>query len=257
MSKITGFSQSKDKILSEMRIYRNEIFARHGMKFKSEDLNKYFSAMEWYESKDNFNINQLSEKEILAAETIKLFENKYPEFTNNDKETVVEIFEFIKKFTYKNIEIINSTIDNYDNLLGKDTIHTTVIEKKFNEFILEYSFSKENKKIWFETHKNPYLRIGDHEILDNYENYFIKGYMATKYTIARSMEMFNLPLKEYQINIGLSSIRREGLTIEKNEYEEYLNNFNDNLLLLPYDESGGGLYIWFEPLNKFIDFYHP
>jgi hypothetical protein len=32
----------------ELRILRNEIFARHGRKFKSEDLRDYFSTKDWY-----------------------------------------------------------------------------------------------------------------------------------------------------------------------------------------------------------------
>ena len=37
-----------DKSLTELRFMRNEIFARHGYIFKSEDLNAYFSDKSWY-----------------------------------------------------------------------------------------------------------------------------------------------------------------------------------------------------------------
>ena len=33
----------------ELRIARNEIYARHGRWFKSEDLNRYFRKKSWYE----------------------------------------------------------------------------------------------------------------------------------------------------------------------------------------------------------------
>ena len=33
---------------SDIRIAKNEIYARHGRKFASEDLQLYFSEMEWY-----------------------------------------------------------------------------------------------------------------------------------------------------------------------------------------------------------------
>lgn len=37
------------KSTEELRIMRNEIFARHGYIFKSEDLKEYFASKEWYE----------------------------------------------------------------------------------------------------------------------------------------------------------------------------------------------------------------
>jgi hypothetical protein len=33
---------------SELRIMRNEIYARHGYIFKTEDMRAYFSAQSWY-----------------------------------------------------------------------------------------------------------------------------------------------------------------------------------------------------------------
>jgi hypothetical protein len=36
------------KTRTELRVMRNEIYARHGMIFSSEDLNMYFNQMEWY-----------------------------------------------------------------------------------------------------------------------------------------------------------------------------------------------------------------
>lgn len=32
----------------ELRIARNEIYARHGRTFKSDDLNQYFTGKSWY-----------------------------------------------------------------------------------------------------------------------------------------------------------------------------------------------------------------
>jgi hypothetical protein len=49
----------------ELRILRNEIYARHGRKFKSEDLQVYFSAQSWYQPLyDEVQLNSIEKKNV-------------------------------------------------------------------------------------------------------------------------------------------------------------------------------------------------
>lgn len=59
-----------------LRILRNWIFARHGYRFKSQDLKQYFSQFPWYTPRyDNVN-SQLSEIELYNIDMIKKYEDK-------------------------------------------------------------------------------------------------------------------------------------------------------------------------------------
>ncbi|WP_203363357.1 YARHG domain-containing protein [Bacillus sp. REN10] len=58
---------------SELRLARNEIFARHGYMFKSKDLQNYFNNQSWYSPNPNFNGN-LSSLEKQNVEFIKSYE---------------------------------------------------------------------------------------------------------------------------------------------------------------------------------------
>lgn len=61
----------------ELRLARNEIYARHGRKFETEDLNAYFSAQPWYYgylSMDEFDDSVLNEYEKANLDTIKAVE---------------------------------------------------------------------------------------------------------------------------------------------------------------------------------------
>ena len=56
---------------SELRIARNEIYARHGRRFQSADLQEYFNQRSWYEgsiSPENFDESVLSDIEQKNAE---------------------------------------------------------------------------------------------------------------------------------------------------------------------------------------------
>lgn len=69
--------------LAELRIARNEIFARHGRQFKDSMLNKWFYSKQWYleipakyspSDFDSKNPNKLSKLEIANVEKIQAFE---------------------------------------------------------------------------------------------------------------------------------------------------------------------------------------
>lgn len=50
----------------QLRLARNEIFARHGYVFKSEDLQKYFSSKSWYNADPSYNktLNEVEKENV-------------------------------------------------------------------------------------------------------------------------------------------------------------------------------------------------
>lgn len=64
----------------ELRIARNEIFARHGRIFASEDLNEYFNSKDWYtpmiEAEDFDDEAMLNEYEKVNATFIREYEEE-------------------------------------------------------------------------------------------------------------------------------------------------------------------------------------
>lgn len=77
----------------ELRLLRNSIYAAHGRKFDSEDLNAYFSQKIWYRpvvSTDAFSDRVLSEIERKNAAFIKEMEELAPEERNRLGGTVYE-----------------------------------------------------------------------------------------------------------------------------------------------------------------------
>lgn len=73
MSDLKGFSAK------ECRIARNEIYARHGRKFKDEELQAYFNSKDWYHGTiepDSFREDMLNEYELSNRDLIVEFEKK-------------------------------------------------------------------------------------------------------------------------------------------------------------------------------------
>lgn len=53
---------------------RNEIFARHGYIFRTDDMKRYFSQQPWYRAQSNDVLSSLSPIELANIETIKAAE---------------------------------------------------------------------------------------------------------------------------------------------------------------------------------------
>ncbi|SRR6266511_157760 len=62
--------------LYELRLLRNEIYARHGRLFKAAWLQQYFDTQPWYAVDENFKDEELSGSDKTNVETIVKYENK-------------------------------------------------------------------------------------------------------------------------------------------------------------------------------------
>lgn len=71
----------------ELRTMRNEIFARHGYRFSSADLNEYFQGESWYTKDSDPDINNKIHFSLIESLNISMM--KYAE-TNEDYELQVE-----------------------------------------------------------------------------------------------------------------------------------------------------------------------
>lgn len=59
----------------ELTYARNEIYARHGRVFESQELNDYFNSKDWYEVDEGFQDSSLSSVEAKNAEFISAYQN--------------------------------------------------------------------------------------------------------------------------------------------------------------------------------------
>ncbi len=62
--------------LHELRLLRNEVYARHGRMFRADWLQQYFFFQPWYNADENFKDESLSGNDKLNVETIVKYENK-------------------------------------------------------------------------------------------------------------------------------------------------------------------------------------
>ncbi len=62
--------------LNELRLLRNEIYARHGRQFQAVWLSQYFFSQPWYQPDENFKDEQVKGTDKQNVETIVAYENR-------------------------------------------------------------------------------------------------------------------------------------------------------------------------------------
>jgi len=62
--------------LHELRLLRNEIYARHGRIFRTDWLQQYFGSQPWYDPKEDFKDEEISGTDKTNIETIVKYEGK-------------------------------------------------------------------------------------------------------------------------------------------------------------------------------------
>lgn len=75
-SRLVTEDMLKGLSLNELRLLRNEIYARKGRQFKTEWLSQYFYSQPWYDPRDDNKEPELSETEKKNIDTIVLYERK-------------------------------------------------------------------------------------------------------------------------------------------------------------------------------------
>jgi len=69
--------------LHELRLLRNEIYARHGRIFKTVWIQQYFGGQPWYDPKEDFKDEDISGPDKTNIETIVKYENKLHDSISN------------------------------------------------------------------------------------------------------------------------------------------------------------------------------
>ncbi len=75
-NKLISESMLRGLSLHELRLLRNEVYARHGRVFKTMWIQQYFGGQSWYDSREDFKDEELSGPDKTNVETIVAYENK-------------------------------------------------------------------------------------------------------------------------------------------------------------------------------------
>lgn len=269
--------QFEGKSLKELRIARNEIFARHGYIFKSKDLTDYFNQFDWYEPKLKKVDSLLTENEKKNIQLIVSLEKELKKCTipinnklidsyrvikNNSEGTTKEFSEnllkTIRQFENRKADTTILTIKNIDGKNGLDSLFTN-ISFCHGQVTVESYWKRNDRILWHEILDNPYLWISENEEYQyDTRNPWVTFTIGIYHAVPELQPMEHYSAINYETAIQMAkSWFGNKEDFNETEYLEYLKNYKGQILLSGQPEIAHELLIWYEPLQTFIRFYAP
>ncbi|MCI9161656.1 MAG: YARHG domain-containing protein [Lachnospiraceae bacterium] len=222
---------------SILRLARNEIFARHGRLFQTEDLNEYFSNQSWYHgylSQEEFDDSVLNEYEkanlelIKTAEGIEALSNQESAFSVTDipeKELILPE----SSHKYLNFDDL-AGLDQKDLRLARNEIYAKHGRKFETEDLNQYFTSKS----WYQGYLSQ----------EEFDDSVLNEYEKANLELIKAVEGIETPsnqgwvgnyISEDDQTIGISSADDTGVLLTFVGYSE--EGWYTRAELLPYTNN--------------------
>ncbi|HMD68349.1 MAG TPA: YARHG domain-containing protein, partial [Chitinivibrionales bacterium] len=99
-----------DSALSELRLLRNEIYARHGRIFESKDLQDHFRQCVWYRPSPAYRDAMLTNEDRKSVGSIQACETYLQAMTGRDKQH----YDSVKAFSRSSAGFDTTIVDHID-----------------------------------------------------------------------------------------------------------------------------------------------
>ena len=185
------------------------------------------------------------------------YNNQLAHSNKIEKDFILKVINTIECFKNRDLDttvFLNCFIDN-DKII--DTIKTRVFD--LHDTIIVHSTWMKNGCIqWEKKFKNPYLWISDNSLFEyNKRDKWVTFTIGIYNAIPKIYKLEDYKnLIKPSIEIGLNDLKENGFYIKKEAYKQYVLNFKGNIIIYGEPEDREGMFIWYEPLKRFVSFYH-
>jgi hypothetical protein len=224
-----------DSALKELRLLRNEIFARHGRIFDSHDLRDHFGKTAWYKPSRTYSDAMLSKQEREVVGSIQACETYLQEAGDKGRQhydSVKTLYRFGPRLDTTIIDHIDYTGD------GKKDACITRITRRGDSVLVHHVIVSRKDTIYNRTCLASFAPDKDLPLFDVYNN------LATA-----------LRLSPFKASLNLVSPDIKKQYNGKKELKQYLAHFKGQILVTVTSESVGCGYFWYAPKKRFETLY--
>lgn len=199
-----------------------------------------------------------SQKAINHKDTLLIttYKSLLPNASEFDKKFINQLLKTIEEFENKKLDTTLIGLGQFEEDNKIDTIKTRVFEET-GKIIAYSSWTKNGKLLWEKQINEPYMWINENPLFDGDKRSkwvtFTIGVYHTAPNIYRIKEYDNL--RAGSVRVGIEDLEKNGLKVDSDLYKKYIENYKGDLMDWGHPESRDGLFIWYEPLKRFVAYY--
>lgn len=167
-----------------------------------------------------------------------------------------DLIATVTSFSSKKLDTTILSIGKIDIDNTQDTIKSRVFKDQ-DDIIVLSTWYKDSKILWTDTLVNPYLWISNNPLFD-YEqrSFWVTFTIGVLYSTPeiKNIQKYS-SLIDMASQIGVQSLADSGFKEDPDSYKGYLFGFKNDLVSWGDPENRDGLFIWYEPKQKFVLFY--
>jgi hypothetical protein len=204
--------------------------------------------------------NHQKQKQItsIAAKTdstlIKPYLHLLQNASEKEKKFIRDLVYTIENYQNKTPDTTIIVIGRIDADENKDTIQSHVFVFHDTVFV-QSTWTRKGEILWEHELKNPYLWISDNEAFEfSKRSIWVTFTIAYKHAVPRLIEKSFFSELQTATKLGLDNLKSNGLQVDEQAYEQYVTDFQSSLI--EYDDPEmHPIYIWYEPLKRFVLFW--
>lgn len=188
---------------------------------------------------------------------LKVYRTLLDSVDQNELVFIKELITTMKRYSSRNLDTTVFSLGKIDTDNTIDTIRSRVFKEK-NDIIVQSTWSKSGRIYWTYTLKNPYLWISNNKLFDyQLRSYWVTFTIGFLYAVPdiESIQKYST-LLEIATTTGIQNLESSGIKEDPDSYKKYLSSFLNDLVSWGDPEEREGLFIWYEPQQKFVLFYH-
>jgi hypothetical protein len=245
----TGQAFFSKNAKEELRILRNEMFARHGRKFDSKDMQEYFGKTSWYRINPDYHDSLLSPAEMEFVNEVLKAENlidTMPKGLMDDYEKEVSFR------SQKSVDTIIISLRDYTGDGKNDTQYTRIYKDK-QEIVASNTIVDNGDTIFVKIDTVSFApKFSEYsELTTDYETAikFAPPDIERKARENWPAYIYSLMAKDIAAETGKDTSEF------MEEMKDYVKKFEGTLFNTTTSEASGCAYIWYSPIKKFVTFY--
>jgi hypothetical protein len=173
-----------------------------------------------------------------------------------DKKFISNFSNLVSKFNGKHLDTTFLSFGNIDGDGDQDTIVNRVWFDGDSVYV-DSKWIKDHQILWKDRFSDPYTELNIEGTGDSVRNPWVVFAIGVLYGPPDFYPPFDNKIDSMVVSQGMENLANDGIHTDIESYKAYLQEFKGQTMNFGQPEGREGLWIWYKPAKRMINYYQP